>query len=161
MIYSAHMQPDSSVRAEALAFAKSHSAGVLATVAKDYSPHASVVYYVADDSFNIYFLTKRGSRKYDAIKAHPQVAFTLGRQDIPQTLQIEGMGSELESAEDQQKHVPDLLQILMAQTPGFAPVGKMDGNLAVMWLQPKWIRWADFSKLGIGNENMFVEIPVN
>lgn len=155
------MQPDSTARAEALAFAQSHTAGVLATVSKDYAPHASVVYFVADDSFNIYFLTKRGSRKYAAMMAHPQVAFTLGRQEIPQTLQIEGVASELTGTEDQDAHVPDLMNVLAQQKPGMVPAGKMDGDLAVMWLQPKWIRWGDFSKAALGNENLFFDIPVD
>ena len=154
------MNQDNAARSEALAFIKAHTAGVLATVSKEYTPHASVVYYVSDDSFNVYFVTKRGSRKYNAIKAHPQVAFTIGRQDVPQTLQIEGVASELESEEDKNAHVPDLLNVLATVTPGFVPAGKMDGELTVMWLQPKWIRWADFSKPAIGNENLFVEIPL-
>lgn len=154
------MTNDTTARADALAFLKSHTAGVIATVSKEYHPQASVVYYTGDDSFNIYFLTKRGSRKFDAVSAHPQAAFVIGRQDVPQTLQIEGMVSELTSVEDQNKHVPDLMNVLAAQSPGLVPAGKMDGELAVMWLQPKWIRWADFSKPAIGNENLFVDIPV-
>lgn len=155
------MNADETTRNEALTFLKNHTAGVLATVSKDYNPHASVVYFVSDEKFNIYFLTKIGSRKYDAIKAHPQTAFTIGRQDIPQTLQIEGVASELTSKEDQDAHVPDLMNVLSQQTAGFVPAGKMDGDLAVMWLQPKWIRWGDFSKEAIGNDNLFFDIPVS
>lgn len=155
------MTTDPSTRAEALAFLKAHSAGVLATVSKEYKPQASVVYYVGDDSFNIYFLTKRGSRKFQSISAHPQAAFVIGRQDVPQTLQIEGAASELTSKEDQDKHVPDLMNVLASQSPGLVPAGKMDGELVIMWLQPKWIRWADFSKPAIGNENLFVDIAVD
>ncbi len=160
VVYSPYMTPDSEARADALAFAKAHTAGVLATVAKDYSPHASVIYYVSDETFNIYFLTKRGSRKYNAIKAHPQVAFTVGTQDTPRTLQIEGLASELESTEDREKHIPDLMNVLSQQTSRFVPAGKLDGELSVLWIRPTWIRWADFSKKEIGNENLLVEIPV-
>ncbi|MBP9757657.1 MAG: pyridoxamine 5'-phosphate oxidase family protein [Candidatus Pacebacteria bacterium] len=155
------MTIDPTVRAEALTFLRSHSAGVLATVAKDYTPIASVVYYVCDDSFNIYFLTKRDSRKFHAISAHPQAAFVVGRQDIPQTLQLSGVASELVSSEDQNAHVTDLMNVLAAQRVGLLPAGKMDGELAVMWFQPRSIRWADFTKPAIGNENLFFEIPVN
>ncbi len=155
------MTDDSNSRDEALTFLKAHSAGVVATVSKDYAPHASVIFYVTDEAFNIYFLTKRSSRKFKAISAHPQVAFTIGPQDVPQTLQIEGTGSELTSTEDRDKHIPDLMNILAAQRPGFVPAGKMDGELTVMWIQPKWIRWADFSKPVIGNDNLFVDIPLS
>jgi nitroimidazol reductase NimA-like FMN-containing flavoprotein (pyridoxamine 5'-phosphate oxidase superfamily) len=154
------MNPDSNSRADALAFLKDHSAGVIATVSKDYTPHASVIYYVADDSFNVYFLTKRGSRKHAAIGAHPQVAFTIGRQEVPQTLQIEGVASELTSPEEKESHGTDLMNMLATQTPGMIPAGKMDGDLAVMWLQPKWARWGDFSKPAIGNAQLFEEIQL-
>ena len=40
------------IPAEARAFLQSHTAGILATVSSDGKPHASAVYYVADDNFN-------------------------------------------------------------------------------------------------------------
>ncbi len=160
MLQCTYMEADSSIRSEALAFAQSHTAGVLATVTHDNYPHASVVYYVIDDAFNMYFLTKRDSRKFSAIMARPQVAFAVGRQDIPQTLQIEGVASEVTSSEEQNMRVPELMNILSAQRPGMVPAGKMDGELALMWVQPKWIRWGDFSKPGIGNDNLFFDIPL-
>lgn len=155
-----HVTIDSAARVDALTFLKSHSAGVIATVSKDYKPQASIVYFVCDDAFNIYFFTKRGSRKFNAISAHPQVAFVIGTQDVPQTLQMEGVASELTGKEDQDNHVPDLMQLLSNQTPAVVPMGKMDGEIVVMWLQPKWVRWADFSKNVIGNEKLFVDIPL-
>ncbi len=137
-----------------------HSAGVIATVSAEGKPHASAVFYVADDSFNIYFLTKLHSRKYEAIQANPAVAFTVGRLDVPQTIQIEGVCTELRSKEDQDKHVPDLLDTLMKNNPQYVPIAKMDDDVVIMWIQPKWIRWGDFSQPALGNAAAFVEIPV-
>jgi hypothetical protein len=37
----------------------------------------------------------------------------------------------------------------------------MDSEVVLMWLQPKWIRWGDFSTMAVGNKNLFTEIPVN
>jgi nitroimidazol reductase NimA-like FMN-containing flavoprotein (pyridoxamine 5'-phosphate oxidase superfamily) len=105
------------IRTDALQFLKNHPAGVLATVSKDYSPHAAAVFYVADDSFNIYFLTKRDSRKYAAISAHPQVAFAVGRLDVPQTLQIEGVASEIQDDSEKAQHVPALIKTLTDNNP--------------------------------------------
>ncbi len=156
------MQKDMvALRASALEFLKSHTAGVIATVAKDYTPHASAVFYVADDQFNVYFLTKVGSRKHAAISAHPQAAFTVGRLDIPQTLQIEGMASEIQSDEEKAQYVPELMKTLMENNPHYIPVAKMDSAVVLMWLRPTWVRWADFSALGAGNEAVFTEIPLS
>jgi nitroimidazol reductase NimA-like FMN-containing flavoprotein (pyridoxamine 5'-phosphate oxidase superfamily) len=148
-------------RAAALDFLKKHTAGVLASVSRDYKPHASVVYYVADDNFNIYFFTKRNSRKFDAISAHPQVAFTIGRLDVPQTLQIEGVASELRGEEDKAAHIADLMKKLAETNQLYVPIAKMESEVVLMWLEPKWIRWGDFSVPGIRNENLFTEIPMN
>ncbi len=148
------------LRAAALAFLKSHTAGVLATVSKEHQPHASAVYFVADEAFNIYFLTKVDSRKTAAIHAHPQVAFTVGRLDIPQTLQIEGVASEVQNDAEKSAHVPELMKTLMDNNPYYEPLAKMDSAVVLMWLEPKWIRWGDFSAPGASNEAVFTEIPL-
>jgi nitroimidazol reductase NimA-like FMN-containing flavoprotein (pyridoxamine 5'-phosphate oxidase superfamily) len=147
-------------RKSALEFIKGHHAGVIATAGHDNQPHASAVYYVADEHFNVYFLTKVNSRKYNAIQAHPQVAFTIGRLDVPQTLQIEGVASELRSDEAKQAHIPDLMDMLEKTNPYYVPIAKMDSEVVLIWIQPKWIRWGDFAVEGIGDDQLFTEIPV-
>ncbi len=163
MYYNTRMTEEiTAARTEALSFLKTHTAGVLASISRDDKPHASAVYYVADDSFNIYFLTKLNSRKYAAIQAHPDVAFTVGRLDVPQTLQIEGVAIELRSEEEKAAHGPDLMKALVDNNPVYIPIAKMDDSeVVIMWLQPKWVRWGDFSAHGLGNKNVFTEIPLN
>ena len=148
-------------RSAALAFLKANRAGVIATVSSEGTPHASVVYYVTDDSFNIYFVTKIDSRKYASIKANPTVAFTVGHLDVPQTLQIEGIAVELTGQEDKNEHVPALMEMLSKNNPSFLPIAKMDSEVVVMWIEPKWVRWGDFSVEAIGNEHMFNEISLS
>ena len=147
-------------RSAALAFLKANRAGVIATVSSEGTPHASVVYYVTDESFNIYFVTKIDSRKYASIKANPPVAVTVGHLDVPQTLQIEGIAVELTGQEDKNEHVPALMEMLSKNNPSFLPIAKMDSEVVVMWIEPKWVRWGDFSVEAIGNEHMFTEIPL-
>ena len=151
---------DGAKRTDALNFLKAHTAGVLATVSREGKPHASAVYYVADDNFNIYFLNKLNSRKYLAIQANPRVAFTVGRLDVPQTLQIEGVASELHTDEEKNLHGPDLMRTLMENNPVYIPLAKMDSEVVMMWIQPKWVRWGDFSAPGLGNKQVFTEIPL-
>ena len=145
-------------REAALQFLKAHTAGVLLTVSSGGMPHASAVYYKGDDSFNIYFLTKLKSRKNEAMQANPHVAFTVGRLDVPQTLQIEGVAVELRTEEEKKTHGPDLMKVLMENNPMYIPIATMDSEVVLMWLQPKWIRWGDFSAPGLGNDAVFTEI---
>ena len=147
-------------RAEALSFLKTHNAGVIATAGDEGQPHASAVYYAADDSFNIFFFTKVDSRKFASIKKHPQVAFTIGRLDVPQTLQIEGVASQIPEGDEKTSHIEELFETLKKTNPLYLPLAKMDSSVGIMWIQPKWIRWADFSTPGLGNENMFTEITI-
>lgn len=151
----------SSARTDALAFLKINTAGVLASVGSDGKPHASAVFYVGDEGFNIYFLTKLNSRKYKAIQENPAVAFTIGRLDVPQTLQIEGMASELQSDDAKAAHIPDLMKTLTENNPRYIPLVKMDSEAVLMWIEPKWVRWENFALPGVGNENVFTEIPLS
>ena len=147
-------------RALALDFLKSHSAGVLASVSPEGKPHASVVYYTCDDAFSIFFITLITSRKYAAIKASPNVAFVVGTLDVPQTLQIEGVAIELHANDEMMgKKLPQLLQRLTSNATYFAPITKMDpADIVMMWLQPKWIRWADYATAESGNKHVFTEL---
>lgn len=156
------MTPDiEKASAEALAFLKAHKAGVIATVSREGRPHASAIYYTSDDKFSIYFLTLASSRKYAAALANPWAAFVVGAQDIPQTLQIEGPISEIHRQEDLDNHASDLIDVLTSNGTYYAPITKLDpADTVLMWLQPKWIRWADYTSPLGGDKNIFTEIPV-
>lgn len=148
-------------RADALAFLKKHKTGMLATIASDYQVHASTVYYTADDDFNLYFLTLINSRKYQALQEHPQVAFTISAADIPQTLQIEGMATDISLDEEESKKKDALFAILNSNPQFYAPLTKLDpAELVMVWVRPTWIRWADYAFEQVGNRHIFKEIPV-
>ncbi len=147
--------------ADALAFLKRNKTGVLATMAGDYNLHASMVYYTADDDFNIYILTQIDSRKYKALQQHPQVAFTISSSEIPQTLQIEGMAMDISLDEEEGKKRDELFDILNSNPQFYAPITKLDpSELVMVWIRPTWIRWADYAFEQVGNRHTFKEIPV-
>lgn len=146
-------------RADALAFLKRHKVGVVATFAGEYQPHASMVYYTADDDFNIYFLTLMSTRKYKALQAHPQVAFTVSTPDVPQTLQIEGMATDISLDKEAEKKKEELFAVLNSNPWFYPPASKLDpAESVVVWIRPTWIRWADFAFAETGH--VFKEIPV-
>lgn len=148
-------------RQDALTFLKHNKAGVIATIAREYEIHASMVYYTADDDFNIYFLTQINSRKFAALSAHPQVAFTIATPDVPQTLQIEGMAMDISLDEEESKKKDGLFEILNTRFPFVAPLTKLDpAELVMVWIRPTWVRWADYAFEEIGNRHIFQEIPV-
>ncbi len=147
---------------EALAFLKAHSAGVLSTAGKGDKPHGSAIYYVADDAFNIYFMTLFASRKYQALRENPAAAFTIGTLDTPQTLQIEGTVTELTHEEEKTEHISQLIDVLMSSSTHYAPITKLDrSEVVIMWLKPTWVRWSDYSSGETGTAQVQHEIPLS
>ncbi|HVY72654.1 MAG TPA: pyridoxamine 5'-phosphate oxidase family protein [Candidatus Paceibacterota bacterium] len=149
------------VRKDALAFLKRHKTGVLATRGEAVGPHASMVYYTADDDFNIYFVTLENSRKFKALSAHPQVAFVVATPDVPQTLQIEGMAVDITTDTQVAQKKDEIMQVLNSNPNFYAPITKMDpSEVVVVWLRPTWVRWSDFAFEESGNQHVFKEIPI-
>ena len=149
-------------RKDALSFLRRHKTGVLATNAHEYQVHASMVYYTADNDFNIYFLTLVNTRKFKALGAHPQVAFTVSNPDVPQTLQIEGVAMDISLEEEVAKKKDELFEVLNSNQWFAGPVTKLDPALsAIIWIRPTWIRWADYAFAESGNEYVFKEIPIS
>jgi general stress protein 26 len=154
-------QEQSRARTDALAFLKRNKTGILATVSKEWVPHASAVYYTADDDFNVYFLTLMSSRKYAALNAHPEVAFTIMREDVPQILQMEGTAMDISFAEEAKGKKEELFEVLNRNPFFYPPVAKLDPSESVIiWFKPKWIRWADYAFAESGSEHVFKKIVI-
>lgn len=148
-------------RKDALAFLKRHKTGVLATIGGENQVHSSMLYYIADDNFNIYFVTLINSRKFQAISQHPQVAFTVATPDIPQTLQIEGLATDISLDEEAAKKQEELFGVLNSNNWFYAPITKLDpAEHVIVWIRPTWIRWADYAFEASGNKNVFKEIQL-
>ena len=146
-------------RIEALAFMRAHQSGVLATAEKDAQPHASAVYYTTDDDFNVYFLTLVSSRKYAAIQSNPRVAFSVGTQDVPQTMQLEGVADELRYEDENNQQLAQVANVLMSASTYYAPLTTLDrAGVRLMRITPNWIRWADYASGKTGTENVWTEI---
>jgi uncharacterized pyridoxamine 5'-phosphate oxidase family protein len=149
-------------RTDALAFLQRHRTGALATAGHDNVPHSSVVHYICDEKFNIYFLTLTNSRKYEALKAHPQVAFTVFTEDQPQTLQLEGMAVDISTSDEVGIKKDELFETLNKNPFFYAPISKLDTHeTAVVWIKPTWIRWADYAFAEEGNEKVWKEVVVD
>jgi uncharacterized pyridoxamine 5'-phosphate oxidase family protein len=148
-------------RQDALAFLKQHRTGVLAAVSRENKPHASAVHYTADDTFNVYIMTLTNSRKFGALSAHPEVAFTVAVEDVPQTLQIEGMAADISLTDEAGVKKDELFEIPGKNPLFYAPISKMDTHeTAIIWIKPRWIRWSDYAFAEDGDEHVFQEIPV-
>ncbi|MBI4087057.1 pyridoxamine 5'-phosphate oxidase family protein [Candidatus Kaiserbacteria bacterium] len=81
------------IRKHALEFLKSNYIMVVSTVSPSREPHAATMYYVADDDFNIYFMTAAKSRKAANLRANSKIAFVIGTG--PEVVTIQGSGTAM------------------------------------------------------------------
>lgn len=148
-------------RNDALSFLRRHKTAVLSTVSASGEPHAAMIFYVADTNFNIHFLTRVDTRKFEAIKKNPRVALTIATADIPQTLQIEGVARSIMLDDSVSSMKPQIYEILNSNHWFHAPITKQDPTMVhEIRIEPTWIRWSDYAFEQEGNKNIFKEIPV-
>lgn len=154
------MEPSTdNARRDALSFLKHHKTGVLSTISPERRAQASMVYYTADDDFNVYFLTLVNSRKYAALCAHPQVAFVVSSSEVPQTLQIEGAAIDISLDPEAAKKKEELFDVLNSNPWFYTPVSKLDpAETSVVWVRPTWVRWADYAFAPQGSGRVFTEL---
>lgn len=156
-----NVEEQHNARKDALAFLKRHTTAVLATASLDGQPHASMIFYTADDQFAIHFLTRVGTRKFEAIQKNPRVAITIATADVPQTLQIEGVARSIALDTHTPSMKPQLLEMLDLNHWFRAPITKQDSAMVhEVRIEPSWVRWADYAFEESGDEHVFKEIPI-
>jgi nitroimidazol reductase NimA-like FMN-containing flavoprotein (pyridoxamine 5'-phosphate oxidase superfamily) len=127
-------------------FLESHAVGVLSTVSADNKPHASPIYFVADNDLNFFFLTKSDTKKSQDIEKNNNVALTIVNPSLPLTIQVAGAVEETNNPEMYAK----IAETNAAEKGGLhwpPPIHKLQhsGDLIMYKLTPNWLRVADFS----------------
>lgn len=118
--------------------------GVVSTVTGDGKPESAFVYFVIDDSLNVYFATRAQSRKYRNLVANPHAAFVIASEHPPQTIQIEGTAAAVTDAEEQRTLCPKLIA-MMSEGGYVRPVNQMmDSELMFVKITTMWARFGDF-----------------
>jgi len=126
-------------RRELLTFIQSQILAVEASVAEDGAPQAAVVGIVVSDQFEVFFDTRRGSRKAANLREQPRCALVVG-WDLTTgcTVQLEGLADEPEGAE-----LERLKALYFARFP--------DGKERETWpdityfrVRASWLRYSDF-----------------
>ena len=145
---------------DALAFLKAHRTGVLATRSPEGAPRARLVYYSSDDDFNIYFLTLSTTRKADDLLVYDRAAFVVAAEDVPQTLQIEGVVKNLTETAIIDPAVRKLFENIKSNTTYYAPLTRFDpGKIVFYGLTPTSVRWGDFTEGHASSEVLTELLP--
>jgi general stress protein 26 len=139
---------------QVLEFLMQHKHAGLSTVTPKGLPEAATVYYGIDKHFNFYFPTGTLSRKFKNLQKNPHVALSITDIDQLTTVQIEGVAKVVHLSKKSGDIIqklsksmePSLFETLSRLWDPVPPVIKMkNGDLAILQVEIKWARWADFS----------------
>ena len=84
------MEPTQEIKNEVTDFLKKNNTAVIATVWEG-EPYASTIHYVADEDFNIYFLSHRNTAKYLNVSSHQRAAIVVGAGPKHISIQAKGI----------------------------------------------------------------------
>lgn len=129
-------------------FLKHNPMGVVSTVDDNGTPWGAAVYFIADDDFNIYFVTRAETTKYENLKKGRVAAFTIADRATQTTVQLTGEVSEV-SASD---YMNNLFEKFMALRHNddhnwSPPINKVHaGAYMPLCIKPTRLQYADYSQ---------------
>lgn len=139
----------------ARSFLEEHTLGTLATRSAEGAPRARTVYYVSNNLLEIFFFTLAGTRKVEDINDNHLAAFVVSDENIPSTLQMEGVLSELPDTTIADEQMQKLLEVLTKKGSHFAPLMHLDASAILFYkLTPTWMRYGDFTKGSTTDESL-------
>lgn len=126
-------------------FLQQHPLTTLCTVSSEHHPRASSVYLFTDKDFTFYFLTKAKTVKYHHISDNPHIALAITDEQSYQTVQVEGIASEVTDQTERQQTLQQLADVAVQHHEWQPPVMQLDAeHYVVMKIKPTWLRWGDF-----------------
>jgi uncharacterized protein YhbP (UPF0306 family) len=136
----------STLHHQVLDFLKQHPMGVLSSVTPDGSPWGSAIYYVADDEFNFYFVTRMETFKYQNLDKTPLAALTVADSDSQTTVQASGKISQLPVKEYADIVFGKLAKIRPDDNYSWSPpLAKLQkGNYMPLRLTPTKLQYANY-----------------
>lgn len=144
------VQSASSQQAEKLIslFLADHYSGVLATASAEGSPHGTVVYYLPEPDFSLYFVTKEGTQKYKNIQENNRVAFVIYDEKSQTTLQVHGTVHVVDDLEKKRETIHNMTNSSIALSGTLLPPAYKvtAGDYVVMQLVPSTIDLAIYAR---------------
>jgi len=129
------------------AFLKQHPMGILSTVSADGKPWGAAVYYVADEDFNFYFVTRVETYKYQNLDKKPLAALTIADNETQTTVQLAGKIAKVSAHDYMQVFFDKFAKLRPEDDYRWAPpLEKIHkGNYMALKLVPSHLQYADYS----------------
>jgi uncharacterized pyridoxamine 5'-phosphate oxidase family protein len=120
--------------AVALEFARRERVVVLATVSPEQAAEAALMGVVVTAEFEVFFDTKKTTRKYGNLLANPRAALVIGCTNGV-SIQYEGIGHEVES-EELKRYLPEYFEAF----PNGKERQETWPEITYFVIRPKWMR---------------------
>lgn len=127
--------------------------GVLSSVTPDGNPHGAAIYFSVDKRFNVFFITKNGTRKHDNLQHNDHVMLTVFEPITQTTAQITGTATALTEPAAIAAVAGEVLEVsLKTSSAGPPPIAKLQaGSYVAYTITPVQIRMATYGDPGRGN----------
>ena len=139
-------------------FIKNKQTAVIATISNTGKPSASTIYFLMDESLNLYFMTKKLARKFENLQYDHEIALVIGIDNEPVTVQIEGVASQITEEKEFELRLQQLKEKFF-KNEFVAPLFQLSSDkndIIIYKITPGWIRWLDLR--GDKKDGEFIQI---
>jgi general stress protein 26 len=127
-----------------LKFLKSKNIAAISTVSPDNQPMSATIYYIIDDDFTFYFMSK-DTHKTRNIQTNNKVALLISRENAPISAQIHGIADQIQGNSHFDMKRDELIQSLL-HNPFSPPIFEVKGDdIFIYKITPTWMRWLDLT----------------
>lgn len=135
------------------------SLGVLSSVDPDGNPHGATIYFTINRDFEVSFVTKSGTRKYDNLIHNNHVMLTVFEALTQTTVQVTGLAQEVEDGFTMNQIAARVLGTsLRTSDAGITPLSKLEaGDFVAFTINPMQVRMAVYARPDPGDYSELFE----
>ena len=143
---------ESDTKSKCMEFLQSKMTAVIATVTATDKPAASTIFFIVDENFTLYFMTKKFTKKVESLENNQEVAMVIGYDNEPVTVQVHGIAERIIDNEEYIRRFKELEKKFF-KNEYVAPLFQLseeNKELLIYKITPIWLRWLDLRE---GKEN--------
>jgi general stress protein 26 len=149
---------DISIHSQLIEYLRNQTIAVVSTVSPEGKPMSATVYFIVDNDFTFYFITKTFSRKHKNLEQNPNISMVVGTENKPVTVQMEGSAERIVDKDIFKERFDNFVDLL-SKNNYVGPIFQLseeDNELVIYKVKPNWLRWLDLR--GEKSNGGFVQI---